>query len=117
MSLLTLILQEDSQWVRIRSTGGFDFLITRKAARCSGFLREMLDSQFAEAMSNTVSLELRPVVAEKILEYLVFKAQYEKASAREDIPDFGERIVPELALETCVSSFLCYLSAHSFMFD
>jgi len=34
------------------------------------------------------------------MEYLVFKAQYEKATSKEEVPDFGERIVPELALET-----------------
>ena len=45
------------------------------------------------------------MVAEKVMEYLVFKAQYENAGPKEDIPDFTERIVPELALETCVVVF------------
>lgn len=41
----------------------------------------------------------RAAVTEKVMEYLVFKAQYDKATTKEEIPDFQERIVPELALE------------------
>lgn len=41
----------------------------------------------------------RAPVTEKVMEYLVFKAQYDKATSKEVIPDFQERIVPELALE------------------
>jgi transcription elongation factor B subunit 1 len=54
----------------------------------------------------------RPVVTEKVLEYLVHKAQYEKAGPKEEIPDFTERIVPELALEMYValSNSFAYLS-------
>ena len=41
----------------------------------------------------------RPIVTEKVLEYLAYKTTYENAGPKEDIPDFYERVMPELALE------------------
>jgi elongin-C len=38
-----------------------------------------------------------------VAEYLVYKVQYEKAGPKEEIPDFIERIVPELVLEMYVA--------------
>jgi transcription elongation factor B subunit 1 len=38
-------------------------------------------------------------VVEKLLEYLAHKSLYDKHTEKEDIPDFIERIVPEIALE------------------
>ena len=37
------------------------------------------------------------------MEYLSHKHLYGKADAREEIPDFQERIPPDIALELCVS--------------
>ena len=45
---------------------------------------------------------LRAAVTEKFVEYLAFKATYEKAPPNEELPDFTERVVPEIALELCV---------------
>ncbi len=42
---------------------------------------------------------LRGAVVEKLCEYLAYKSLYGQASAKEEIPDFGERIAPEIALE------------------
>jgi transcription elongation factor B subunit 1 len=39
------------------------------------------------------------VVVQKVVEYLAHKAQFQGAKASEDIPDFIERIPPEIALE------------------
>jgi hypothetical protein len=39
---------------------------------------------------------------EKVVEYLSFKAQFQDPKPNEDIPDFLERIPPEIALELCV---------------
>ena len=47
----------------------------------------------ADAMRN------RGVVVEKLCEYLQYKATYEDAPRNDDIPDFTERIPPEVALE------------------
>lgn len=41
----------------------------------------------------------RPIVTEKVLEYLAYKTTYENAGPKEEIPDFYERVMPELALE------------------
>lgn len=41
----------------------------------------------------------RGIVVEKLCEYLQFKSTYENAPPKDDIPDFTERIPPEVALE------------------
>lgn len=41
------------------------------------------------------------VVVEKVLEYLTYKRLFE-AGGREEIPDFGQRIPPEIVLELYV---------------
>jgi hypothetical protein len=41
-------------------------------------------------------------VTEKFVEYLAYKATYENASPNEEIPEFSERIDPEIALELYV---------------
>lgn len=46
-----------------------------------------------------MALARRAVVTEKVMAYLVFKAEYDKAGPKDEVPDFGERIPPELALE------------------
>jgi transcription elongation factor B subunit 1 len=38
-------------------------------------------------------------VVETLLEYLTYKSIWEKSSGKEEIPDFMERIAPEVALE------------------
>lgn len=44
----------------------------------------------------------RAIVVEKLCEYLQYKRTYESIPAKEDIPDFSERIPPEIVLELCV---------------
>jgi transcription elongation factor B subunit 1 len=41
-------------------------------------------------------------VTEKFVEFLAFKATYENIHPNDDIPDFCERIAPEIALELYV---------------
>ncbi len=41
----------------------------------------------------------RGAVVEKLCEYLAHKSLYGQTSAKEEIPDFIERIAPEVALE------------------
>lgn len=50
---------------------------------------------------------IRGAVVEKVLEYLTYKKIYENAAAREDIPDFKERVLPEVALELYVELPSC----------
>ncbi|CAL1710686.1 unnamed protein product [Somion occarium] len=59
---------------------------------------------FAEAAMNTCRLEERGIVVEKLLEYLAYKSTFESAPKKEDIPDFMERIAPEIALELLMAA-------------
>ncbi|TIA96457.1 hypothetical protein E3P94_03328 [Wallemia ichthyophaga] len=44
------------------------------------------------------------VVLEKVCEYLLFKQRYESVDNKETVPDFQERIPPEIALELLVAA-------------
>lgn len=44
----------------------------------------------------------RGIIVEKLCEYLQYKYTYENVPPKEDIPDFLERIQPEIVLELCV---------------
>ncbi|KDQ55505.1 hypothetical protein JAAARDRAFT_159534 [Jaapia argillacea MUCL 33604] len=94
-------------WVLITSADGFSFMVKRKVAMTSGTLKNMLntESNFKEAVSNTCEMsETRGAVVEKLCEYMAYKAQYEQVPPKEDIPDFTERIPPEVALELLVAA-------------
>ena len=47
---------------------------------------------------STIHTITRGAVVEKLVEYLAHKSIYEKKAAT-DVPDFTERIAPEIALE------------------
>ncbi|KAI0794859.1 POZ domain-containing protein [Abortiporus biennis] len=91
--------QNENDWVRIVTPDKYSFLIKRKVAMASGTLRNMLstDSRFAEALTDTCEISERGAVVEKLCEYLAYKSLYE--GSKEEIPDFTERIPPEVALE------------------
>jgi len=48
--------------------------------------------------TRTTHTTARGAVVDKLVEYLAHKSIYEKKSAT-DVPDFTERIAPEIALE------------------
>ncbi|TFY68093.1 hypothetical protein EVG20_g3696 [Dentipellis fragilis] len=91
----------NEDWVRIVSNEGYSYLVRRKVALRSGTLKSMLSTEtnFAEASSKTCEVHERAAVVEKFVEYLAYKTTYENSPPKEDIPDFFERIVPEVALE------------------
>jgi len=93
-------------WVRIISVDKFSFLVRRSVAQGSGTLKSIFSegSDFKEAQSATYTMQERAVVVEKLLEYLTYKNLYMNASQREDIPDFQERIIPEIALELLMAA-------------
>jgi len=61
----------------------------------------MLDERhsFAEATQKVCPVDERAAVTEKFVEFLAYKTTYENAQTNEEIPDFSERIAPEIALE------------------
>lgn len=46
-----------------------------------------------------LSTPFRAIIVEKVMEYLAHKHLYGKATGRDEIPDFQERIPPDIALE------------------
>ncbi|KAI0254590.1 BTB/POZ protein [Lactifluus subvellereus] len=110
-------------WIRVTSRDGFSFIVKRNVVFRSGTLRNMLDERhsFTEAVQKVCPVDERAAVTEKFVEYLAYKATYENVPPNEEIPDFFERIDPEIALELYVrlpvrvvsmymNSFLAYLS-------
>ncbi|KAI0635422.1 POZ domain-containing protein [Trametes polyzona] len=95
-----------NEWVRLTSNDGYDFLVKRKVAMCSGTLRNSLseESSFSEALSNTSHTNERAIIVEKLCEYLTYKSLYESAKKNEEIPDFQERVYPEISLELLVAA-------------
>lgn len=55
-----------------------------------------------------ISVHESAVVVEKLCEYLQYKTTYENVPPKEDIPDFSERIPPEIVLELFVASSFRY---------
>ncbi|CCA68351.1 hypothetical protein PIIN_02217 [Serendipita indica DSM 11827] len=106
--------QAPSEWVKIVSRNdGHTFIVPREVAMTSGFLRHTFDPEggFMEGTQNVCILEERHVdsravaiIVEKVMEYLSHKHLYGKADAREEIPDFQERIPPDIALELLMAA-------------
>ncbi|KAF8316115.1 POZ domain-containing protein [Clavulina sp. PMI_390] len=99
-------MSEEKKWVKIKSDDGFTFIVERKVAVASQTLASSLneDSNFAEALSNTCHIPARDVVAQKVVEYLCHKSQFQNAKSNEEVPDFQERIPPEIALELLMAA-------------
>ncbi|KAI0281768.1 BTB/POZ protein [Russula aff. rugulosa BPL654] len=101
MSAAAAASQDD--WIRVTSRDGFSFIVKRNVVFRSGTLRNMLDEHsFTEAVQKVCPVDERAAVTEKFVEFLAYKATYENAQPNEEIPDFLERIAPEIALELCV---------------
>ncbi|KAJ9648148.1 elongin C [Coniosporium tulheliwenetii] len=117
--------QQQTDYVTLVSSDGFEFKLQRSAATISGAIKRMLDpiSNFTEAQTNTCTFEnikydsLHPlshhaafmessvdsprsgVVLEKVCEYLYYN---EKHKNNKDVPDMD--IPPELCLELLMAA-------------
>lgn len=58
-----------------------------------------LDIRYVNLRWMSYLIIFRGVVLEKVAEYLLFKQRYENTTNKDAIPDFQERIPPEIALE------------------
>lgn len=87
------------RYIRLLSSDGFEFVITREAAEVSGTLRNMLNSeQFDEAQTGRVELDMEAYLLKKVCEYFYFNLAYRKDAASDfDIP-------PAMALELLVAA-------------
>ncbi|KZW01089.1 POZ domain-containing protein [Exidia glandulosa HHB12029] len=99
-------MAEQDEWVKLVSLDGFEFLLPRAAAQGSNTLKDMLDMSIglAEATSNTVKLEYRAAVLQIVCEYLMYRYQVNTSGSKDEVPDFLERIPPELSLEVLMAS-------------
>ncbi|KAG8818637.1 hypothetical protein FRC19_010424, partial [Serendipita sp. 401] len=96
-----------SEWVKVVSKrDGHSFIVPREVAMVSGFLRNTFDPEhnFMEGAENTCTVDERAIIVEKVMEYLCHKHLYGKAGARDEIPDFEERIPPDIALELLMAA-------------
>lgn len=84
-------------------TSGHRFILPRSAALGSTLVSDALtggSGGFAEAQAGVIHLEeQRAEVVEKVAEYLMYKDTYTNAKQSEEIPDFKDRVRPEIALE------------------
>ncbi|KAK9761381.1 elongin C [Basidiobolus ranarum] len=95
----------DSTFVTLTSSDGFDFILSKKAAMGSGTIRNMLSSNgpFTESLENEIHFrEIRAVILEKVCQYLYYKLKYTNSTT--EMPDFGSRIEPEIALELLMAA-------------
>ncbi|KAJ9667445.1 elongin C [Coniosporium apollinis] len=94
--------QQQTDYVTLVSSDGFEFKLQRSAATISGAIKRMLDpiSNFTEAQTNTCTFEnINGVVLEKVCEYLYYN---EKHKNNKDVPDMD--IPPELCLELLMAA-------------
>ncbi|SPO41866.1 related to ELC1 - Elongin C transcription elongation factor [Pseudozyma flocculosa] len=94
---------KDPEWVTLVSEDDYRFVVEYKCAIASGTIKTMLSmgegGGFAEAESHTARLQIRGEVLEKIVEYLQWKTKYSTVDNDLDVPNFQNRIPPEIALE------------------
>ncbi|KAI2631774.1 BTB/POZ protein, partial [Xylaria nigripes] len=93
---------EQSKYVTLVSSDGFEFVVLRAATMRSPTIKGMLGprSQFSESRTGRcVFEEISGVVLEKVVEYFQYWYQYRNSS---DVPDMD--IPVELCLELLVAS-------------
>ncbi|KAI9316093.1 BTB/POZ protein [Dichotomocladium elegans] len=92
-----------SDYVKLISADGFEFIIHREAAIRSGTIKNMLvgPAQFKESVENEIPFSgIKAVILEIVCRYLYFKWQYEDCTT--EIPQFD--IDPEYVLETLMTA-------------
>ncbi|GMR34536.1 hypothetical protein PMAYCL1PPCAC_04731, partial [Pristionchus mayeri] len=93
----------DSEYVRLVSSDGHEFVIKKELAMISGTIKAMLSGpgQFTENENNEVYFrELPSHVLENVCKYFMYKIRYTDAAS--EIPEFD--IAPEVALELLMAS-------------
>jgi len=94
--------QEQSKYVTLVSSDGFEFVVLREAACISGAIKRMLDpqSKFKESLEGRCEFaEINGIVLEKVAEYFYYNY---KNRNQEDVQDM--EIPPELCLELLMAA-------------
>ncbi|KAI8333722.1 BTB/POZ protein [Chlamydoabsidia padenii] len=95
--------EDQSEYVKLISSDGFEFIIHREAAMRSGTIKNMISGpvQFRESVENEIPFrDIKAVILEIVCRYLYYKWQYEGSTA--EIPEF--KIDPEVVLETLMTA-------------
>ena len=93
---------EATTYVKLVSAEGFEFFLDKQIAVAhSKTIKLMLEGSFREANENCVTFpEMAGYILERVVKYLMYKAQYSNATTR--IPEFS--IEPEVALELLLAA-------------
>ncbi|SAL98175.1 hypothetical protein [Absidia glauca] len=100
---MTDVEENKSNYVKLISSDGFEFVIHREAAIRSGTIKNMLDGpvQFRESVENEIPFrDIKAVILEVVCRYLYYKWRYEGSAT--EIPEF--KIDPEVVLETLMTA-------------
>jgi len=92
----------EKSYVKLISADDQEFFLDREIACASSTtIRSMLEGQFKEAQDGIIRFSnISGYVLERVVRYLLYKAQYSNSIAR--IPDFT--IEPEIALELLIAA-------------
>jgi len=94
---------EGSEYVKLISSDGYEFIIKREYAMTSGTIKSMLSGpcNFDERETNEVFFrEIPSHVLAKVCQYFIYKNRYTNSSL--EIPEF--EITPEIALELLMAA-------------
>ncbi|GJN93341.1 hypothetical protein Rhopal_006394-T1 [Rhodotorula paludigena] len=96
-------MSDTLEWVTLVSADGHRFILPRTTALGSEFVKNTLSADFLEAQTGVIHLpEQRAEIVEKVAEYLMYKERWRETKG--EIPDFKERVPPEIALELLMAS-------------
>ncbi|BFZ16510.1 hypothetical protein BsWGS_19549 [Bradybaena similaris] len=93
----------NSQYVKLISSDGHEFIVKRDHALTSGTIKAMLSGpgQFSEHENNEINFrEIPSHVLQKVCMYFTYKVRYTNSST--EIPEFP--IAPEIALELLMAA-------------
>merc|ERR1712099_145455 len=92
---------KQAQFIKILSSDGHEFLLSRKAAEQSGTIRSMLSSgKFMESgKGRIVFKEIEGKILEKVIQYFYYKTKHANSTTP---PEF--KIEPNLALDLLIAA-------------
>ncbi|KAM0752025.1 POZ domain-containing protein [Meredithblackwellia eburnea MCA 4105] len=99
-------MASEKDFVTLVSAEDHRFVLPKEAAIGSGFIKNTLESGFGESATGIIHLpDMSAEIVEKVSEYLMYKLYWtQEIVAREDAPDFQERVNPTIALELLAAS-------------
>jgi len=96
--------QEKDKYVKLMSMEGVTFIVEKKAANVSQYIKQMMssDGDFVEREKGVIHFkEISTPILEKVCQYFYFKLRYQNTPTK-SIPEF--EVPPEHALELLKAS-------------